>query len=209
VSETSSDVYGIAELAQVTGLTPRTIRYYITEGLIPPPAGAGPYRTYSRDHLLRLQAIKRLKARYLPLGEIRRQLSASSPAELADLARGSTTKPALTALEYLEAIRARQLPASPLPPPPASLAPSIFAALGQPPAAPAPPLQLGYAESFAPSEPIEQTSRSAPATRESVWHRIVLAPGVELSYQLSGERERDEAVIAFVRAARALAERGS
>ena len=72
---------GIAELAQRAGVTPRTIRYYVAEGLLPPPGGRGQRRAYGPEHLERLETIRQLKAAYLPLHEIRRRLNAhpSSP----------------------------------------------------------------------------------------------------------------------------------
>src|SRR5919199_521942 len=67
--------YRIAELARATGVTPRTIRYYVAEGLLPPPEGAGPAAVYSARHRDRLELIGRLKDQYLPLKEIRRRLA--------------------------------------------------------------------------------------------------------------------------------------
>jgi DNA-binding transcriptional MerR regulator len=66
----------IGELAQRAGTTARTVRYYVAQGLLPPPVGAGPASVYGYEHLVRLGAIRALKARYLPLAEIRRQLAA-------------------------------------------------------------------------------------------------------------------------------------
>ncbi len=57
----------IGTLARESGVTPRTIRYYTSKGLLPLPAGSGQYRIYGREHLVRLNLIKRLKAEYLPL----------------------------------------------------------------------------------------------------------------------------------------------
>jgi DNA-binding transcriptional MerR regulator len=83
------DFYRLAELAELTGLTPRTIRYYIVEGLLPPPQGAGPAAVYTAAHRDRLRLITALKARYLPLREIRRRLAALSDAQVrAELASG-------------------------------------------------------------------------------------------------------------------------
>jgi hypothetical protein len=36
----------------------------------------------------------------------------------------------------------------------------------------------------------------------STWHRVALAPGVELNYQLTGDRLRDSAVLRLIRNAR-------
>lgn len=86
--------YRLAELAAASGVTPRTIRYYITEGLLPPPAGAGPAAAYTAAHRDRLALIERLKGRYLPLRTIAEQLGALSDdavrAELAGVSASAT-----------------------------------------------------------------------------------------------------------------------
>lgn len=75
----------LAELVDEAGVTVRTVRYYIAEGLLPPPMGTGPSSYYTRDHLDRLQLIGRLKDGYLPLKEIKRRLSEVDAAAIGDL----------------------------------------------------------------------------------------------------------------------------
>ena len=70
----SEQLWTIGQLAATAGVTPRTIRYYTAEGLLPAPVRRGSYAHYDQEHLLRLQLIARLKAAYLPLGEIRVRL---------------------------------------------------------------------------------------------------------------------------------------
>ncbi len=67
--------YTLQELATAAGVSIRTIRYYIGEGLLPAPEGAGPQSHYTQSHLNRLRAVGLLKDRYLPLKEIRKALS--------------------------------------------------------------------------------------------------------------------------------------
>ena len=55
-------------------ISARTIRYYLSEGLLPPAHGRGPTATYDLGHLLRLKMIQRLKEEHLPLDEIKRRL---------------------------------------------------------------------------------------------------------------------------------------
>ncbi len=86
--------YRLGELARLTGLTPRTIRYYIAEGLLPPPEGLGPAAAYTAGHRDRLALIAALKGRYLPLGEIRHRLAALSDAEVRDHLRREGRAPA-------------------------------------------------------------------------------------------------------------------
>ena len=77
--------YTLQELAGTAGVSIRTIRYYIGEGLLPAPAGAGPQSHYTESHAQRLRAISLLKDRYLPLKEIRRELAGLDEAEIARL----------------------------------------------------------------------------------------------------------------------------
>jgi len=77
--------YTMADLEARTGLSTRTVRYYIQEGLLPPAHGRGPSATYDLGHLLRLQAITQLKANRLPLDEIRDRLAGLSDNDIAAL----------------------------------------------------------------------------------------------------------------------------
>ena len=85
----------IGELAQAAGVSARTIRYYIVEGLLPPPDGAGLGASYDQTHLDRLRLIRHLKDTYLPLREIRRRLTglddAAVRARLAEIDREPPT----------------------------------------------------------------------------------------------------------------------
>lgn len=65
----------ISEFAVAAGVSPRTIRYYVVEGLLPPPDGLGLGAMYGPGHADRLRLILRLKDDYLPLREIRRVLT--------------------------------------------------------------------------------------------------------------------------------------
>jgi DNA-binding transcriptional MerR regulator len=50
--------YTIEELGELTGYTRRTIRYYVQEGLIDPPAGRGRGGYYYDSHIQQLLRIK-------------------------------------------------------------------------------------------------------------------------------------------------------
>lgn len=67
--------HSMADLHAQTGFNPRTIRYYISQGLIPAAHGRGPGATYDEGHLARLQLIQLLKAQHLPLDDIRVRLN--------------------------------------------------------------------------------------------------------------------------------------
>ncbi len=63
--------YKVSELAEKTGVTKRTIHFYISKGLLLPPKGSGVNSLYSDEHVERIQLIKKLQAEYLPLNKIR------------------------------------------------------------------------------------------------------------------------------------------
>jgi DNA-binding transcriptional MerR regulator len=89
----SSQTMTLAELTEAADVSTRTVRYYIAEGLLPPPEGAGPASVYSAGHLARLRLIQRLKAAYWPLKEIRRRLAGLSDAEVEAVLEGMDVTP--------------------------------------------------------------------------------------------------------------------
>lgn len=60
-------------LAAKAGVSPRTVRYYIHQRLLPSP-GKGPYIRYDEELVDRLRLIKEYQAQHLPLAEIRKRL---------------------------------------------------------------------------------------------------------------------------------------
>ena len=65
----------LGELAEQSGASARTIRFYIARGLLPPPEGAGRAAAYGPRHLERLKKIRALQAQGLTLAEIAWHLS--------------------------------------------------------------------------------------------------------------------------------------
>ena len=65
------DPYSLTDLVRLAGVTPRTVRYYVAQGLLPSPEQAGPSTRYGEGHLARLRLIRRLQRDHLPLAEIR------------------------------------------------------------------------------------------------------------------------------------------
>ena len=68
------DPYSLGDLARLADVTPRTVRYYVAQGLLPSPEAAGPATRYGEGHLARLRLIRRLQRDHLPLAEIRARL---------------------------------------------------------------------------------------------------------------------------------------
>ncbi|MCY7419525.1 MAG: MerR family transcriptional regulator [Chloroflexi bacterium] len=147
--------YSIQELATIAGITPRTVRYYVSVGLLPAPEQAGPNTRYGEDVLRRIRLIRRLQDQHLPLAEIRSRLESLSDADIsAALDTGPRASERSTALDYIRFLSA---PAARTSTPTAALAPSL------------PPLALGAAP---PPDP-------SPTTR-STWERVALSPDIEL-----------------------------
>jgi DNA-binding transcriptional MerR regulator len=72
--------YTIDELVEKSGLSRRTIRYYVQEGLIPPPAGRGRGGFYNDSHLATLLKIQDLRQRGFTLSAIAGLAPSASPA---------------------------------------------------------------------------------------------------------------------------------
>jgi DNA-binding transcriptional MerR regulator len=70
----SEKQYTIDELSELTGFSRRTIRYYIQEGLLEPPAGRGRGGFYYDSHLEKLLHIKSLQGKGLSLATILKSL---------------------------------------------------------------------------------------------------------------------------------------
>ena len=78
----------IGELAERTGVTPETIRYYEREGVIPPAprTGAGGYRQYGTADAERLRFVRRARDLSFSLDEVREllALAAGDPSRRCD-----------------------------------------------------------------------------------------------------------------------------
>jgi DNA-binding transcriptional MerR regulator len=103
--------YSLDELTALADVTTRTVRYYIAEGLLPPPATIGRNASYTQEHLDRLRLIARLKEEFLPLKEIRSRLQAMSPEEIRDEAEEELLEPDSSASRYIaRALQERGIP---------------------------------------------------------------------------------------------------
>ncbi|MFD8211612.1 MerR family transcriptional regulator [Streptomyces sp. NPDC059695] len=79
-SEAQGPVYTVDELAARAGVTVRTVRFYGTRGLLPPPViGARRVGHYGQDHLSRLALIEELQRQGMTLAAIERYLEQLPP----------------------------------------------------------------------------------------------------------------------------------
>jgi DNA-binding transcriptional MerR regulator len=67
--------FSLAELVEASGVPERTVRSFITEGLVPPALGRGKARYYTSDHLERIELVAQLRADRLSFHEIRQRLA--------------------------------------------------------------------------------------------------------------------------------------
>jgi DNA-binding transcriptional MerR regulator len=189
--------YSLNELTEAAGVSARTVRYYIGEGLLPPPIAAGPRSYYTDEHLDRLKLIGQMKQSYLPLREVRRRLNQFSGDQLATLASGHDSEPShgmpLSAKRIMEPVP------MPVPEPLDSASDYIARALYQPAPAveesdqspPPAPLPMGKYEFHAFHEPVENAVTSPE--EGSSWRRIQLGDEAELlvreeAYQRNHDR---------------------
>ena len=71
----SEAMHTIDELAHISSMPSRTIRFYNTQGMLPPPTMRGRVAYYGEEHLLILNIIKELKEQQnLPLDTIKQML---------------------------------------------------------------------------------------------------------------------------------------
>jgi DNA-binding transcriptional MerR regulator len=209
VADAADARVSLGELTRAAGVSIRTVRYYIAEGLLPPPVGAGPRSAYTTAHLDRLRLIGRMKTAYLPLKEIRRRLAGLSDAEVRRLlaeragAGVAPPPPSDSASDYLDRVlgpRARLLAAPATPP----AGPAVWEAMAQGASAEAAPtadIGEGPAQEWrsgplsVPFLPEAAGSAKAAtpgpsATEPEAWRRIPIGEDAELLIRESAYRRR-------------------
>jgi DNA-binding transcriptional MerR regulator len=171
----------LTELATVAGVTPRTVRYYIGQGLLPGPDELGRGARYSAGHLDRLALIRRLQREHLPLAEIRTRLGELDDEEVHALVSAPSPAPASgSALDYVRGVlagRPQRLMAAE--------APAIYRA--------EPPLAAAAAP---------KPAQTAGAER-SQWDRVAITPDVEIHVRRPLDRRTNQRVERLIAIARA------
>jgi DNA-binding transcriptional MerR regulator len=189
--EPDTPAYSIDELAALTGVTPRNIRFYTTAGLLPPPVERG---RYTDAHRSRLRLIRRLTAEFIRLEKIRAQLERMTDAEVeASLREHGEDLPLPEA--------GNEAAQEPRPHQQESAAAYIARVLGTPPSAAErhPPLLMSLAE---PGRARRQ--KAAEAGGRETWERIALAPGMELHVRTPISPEAQEIITQVIDTVRKL-----
>ncbi|HKG92631.1 MAG TPA: MerR family transcriptional regulator [Gemmatimonadaceae bacterium] len=191
--------YDLGELCELADVTPRTVRYYLQQGLLPSPGRQGPGTRYDRGHLDRLWLIKRLQREHLPLAEIRHRLDALDDDAVRALVEQPPPEPPApaardgSAIAYIrEVLAGARSPATLQAPAAASAAPAM-----------APRLKR---EALAPSAERAEPPPAPPPAGRSTWERITLAPDVELHVRRPLTRTQGKLVDRLVAEARTLFE---
>ena len=172
---TDPETFDLGELAGAAGVTPRTVRYYVQQGLIPSPGTRGPGTRYDRSHLDRLQLIKRLQREHLPLSEIRRRLEELSDDRVREALRFAPETRNSSALAYVRGV--------------------LGSASGR---------EHRHARGPREPESIVALAAPAKPASRSTWERIALAPDVELHVRRPLSREQNRLVERLLEAARHL-----
>src|SRR5258708_31901351 len=176
--------YKISELADAAGTTPRTVRFYTAEELLPPPDARGRYAVYSNEHLDRLRLIDRLKEAHQPLNAIRERLDQLNGEAIGSLLSEAQHRPPSDSLDDFllrsaEAIRARERPTD------RQSASYVASTARQTP-------RGEYASLTLLEDSLER--REIINHDTETWQRITLAPGVELNLRLPLTEERRTAI---------------
>jgi DNA-binding transcriptional MerR regulator len=173
---TAHDDLDLAKLAAAAGVTPRTIRYYVQQGLLPSPGTRGPGTRYDRSVLDRLQLIKLLQRQHLPLSEIRRRLESLDDEGVRTALRSLPDAPLQdTALGYVHRVLGHVAEES-----------------------------TGFSAARLRRNALFSKPTTAAQPTRATWEHITLAPDVELHIRRPLSREQNKLVDSLLDAARAI-----
>ncbi|HEU5045038.1 MAG TPA: MerR family transcriptional regulator [Nocardioidaceae bacterium] len=74
-TQTAGEMIGLAALTERVGMSVRTIRFYTTRGLVPPPVRRGRSGYYTADHVARLELVRELQAHGFTLAAIEKYVA--------------------------------------------------------------------------------------------------------------------------------------
>jgi len=178
------------DLAAKSQMPIRTLRYYIQEGLLPGPDTRGKFASYSRQHLERIQMIKRLKDKYLPLQQIKQLLDNMSEEDIHQMLQyqdqsdpkleqykaniiqsDNSSKGNSSVLDYIRSLEQDH-----------GLVQSVNEP--RPTVLRSPTKDYYFSEEPAPSQ-----APPSPRVRRESWRKIIFLDGVELHFSAAREKE--------------------
>lgn len=183
-------------LCEKADVTPRTVHFYVQQGLLPPAGAPGPGARYHDGHVSRLRLIRLLQKQHLPLAEIAKRLKGLTDAQVNALvaeAKAQRSAPRGSALDYIRDVlsasgSSRIMTASPSAASAVRLQASTAATSGEPAVTPS----LG--------------SALTPLPSRSQWERFELADGIELHVQRPLARLQQRKLDRLISAARGIFE---
>ena len=188
--------YTLTDLAKLADVTPRTIRYYISQGLLPSPGQQGPSTRYDDSHLDLLRVIRKLQNAHLPLAEIRARLRSITGPQLETMASlPEVNGEPDSAVDYI-----RRVMGEPRVPP----MPAPAASLARPMASEEP--QTFYRTIYESGSVPTTTVTKEPEGQRSQWERVPLDPDVELHVRRPLTRQHNKRVERLIAIARELFE---
>ena len=185
------DALTLEELSNRSGVEPRTLRSWISEGLLSPPFRPGRGAKYPASNADRALAVRALKDIHgLSLAEIGRRFMAAGEEQISAwaLEAGVTAVPPGSAREYLREVRARNAPS----------AEAAFGGARDEPGMPAAPPERRGGDLVGVERLIlrleEVLGAFAPRrSRGTAWTRIAITQDLELSVR--GDLEPHERVL--------------
>ncbi len=178
----------IEDLEKHSGLSTRTLHYYMSKGLLPGPETRGKNASYTQEHLDRLDLILILKEMHLPLDEIKAILDQLTPSEIIhyrdsqeDLLEKIKSNKVITnesrkevktgnALDYIKDLETAQ---------------SAHEMITES----KPFRQYNNQPSFSIEAPKLRIEKQQSESKPEIWRRVVLSDGVELNIRESTEQK--------------------
>lgn len=175
--------FDLKALCDRADVTPRTVHFYVQQGLLPPAGAPGPGARYGEGHVSRIKLIRLLQKQHLPLAEIARRLKGFNDQQVAALLKDTKArreKSRASALDYIRGVLKEQ-----------GSIPSTRASLAL-----ASPLMEMSPTSLGPPGP-----EGAESAR-SQWERFTLTDGIEVHVRRPLAREQQRQLDKILTAAR-------
>ena len=180
----------LEDLAKLSKMSIRTLRYYIQEGLLPGPDTRGKFASYSREHLERIEMIKRLKNKYLPLQQIKQLMDNMSEEDIHQMLQyqdqldpkleqykaniiqsDNLNKNNSSALDYIRSLEQVH---------------GLVQSVNEPTPT---VLRSPTKDYFFSEEPAPSQAPPSPRVRRESWRKIIFLDGVELHISAAREKE--------------------
>ena len=186
--------FDIKELSERSKTTPRTVHFYVQQGLLPPAGSPGPGARYGEGHVSRLKLIRLLQKQHLPLAEIAKRLKGLTDEqvrELLDETKARRANQGGSALEYIRNVLQDQSARRSDAP---DMVPAFLRRDGG-------AMHARLSGAVAAASPADGAAASAEPSR-SQWERYTLTDGIELNVRRPLARSEQRMLTRLLDAAR-------